>query len=497
MCDTFVYPQPKLRPFLITPPTSPPIAQLGRDTSPEPPGASSMRELLNRFPSSRRSQSYSAMRPINNRRPSLPAEFVTSDESSDIRVLREGDQREQEKIAWAKATQKGSLSRAASQLSVKGRKRSGSTGRGELGTSMGSQGRSSGNKLSFDFLAKPPVDERTGEERASAPPEGKRKSSAPRKSSSQGDLRAQQSSLRGHGGQESRVPTHHAPQPSYGSSNHHPFLGRPLPNSSSVIDIGPDGIWNELDREASASGGVGGADEEGEVALSRFVVGEAISSETADSSASSSRGSYERTHRRYASQASRSISSLEAFHARFPPSPRATGSFQKSHGRANTISSSSARLLAVDTQSSQENRSVSPSLGSAPLYLEQHNRSWVREAQDSTLLSISNDPSRRGSASDVRKVASASSLRVHPSTSGKVVGDDWTFPPPSPDATASAGSLPDIPQQASSSRQRSFILRKPVASSSNGAGVHSSIGSAYSTTTARAPLFSYDNYEVS
>ncbi|KAL7412647.1 hypothetical protein BDY24DRAFT_86825 [Mrakia frigida] len=468
-CDTWVYPQPKLKPFLITPPSSPPAVPLPNEKSARNSPSPVKKDLLSRFPSIGRSISSAH----NKRRPSLP-EFVTPDESSDIRVLREGDQREQEKILWAAAARKGSVSR-------KGRNRSGSgASRGELGASTGTTS-TRGVKLSFDFLSKPPSDERDG--RSSAPLEAHEKSTRPRKASSQGDLRAIQASSRGRdsggdrgGGLDPRISAEREhEQPYVSTKHHHPFLGRPLPPSSSVVDIGPDGIWNELPQPSSSQGPE-------DAGPTRFVIGQALSPDSApDSSASSSNGSHDpRTHRRYASQASRSISSLDAFHARFPPSPGHAGTFKKSHGRASTISSSS-RLLVPSSQ----DQSIAAPLTSAPPFLE--NRSWIRESQDA-LLNVSNDSSRRGSHEhdSVRKVASSSSMRVHPSTSGKVIADNWTFPP-SPANTASNGSSPEFaqhqPYRGSSSSQHPTI-----------AAHASSVGSHYSLQA--APLFSYDNYET-
>ena len=470
MCDAFVYPQPKLKPFLITPPSSPPAAPLPTETQPSRNSPSPVKKdtLLSRLPSIS-----SAHR--NKRRPSLPAAFVTSDESSDIRVLREGDEREQEKVQWAAAARKGSISRAASTLGGgKGRNRSDSgSSRGELGASTGTTS-TRGVKMSFDFLSKPPSDERNG--RSSAPLEAHEHSARPRKASSQGDLRAVEPSSRGRdsgggGGLDPRISAEHQHEQPYASTtHHHPFLGRPLPPSTSVVDIGPDGIWNELDKPSSSLG-------HGSSEPTRFVIGQALSPETApDSSASSSNDSHDpRTHRRYPSQASRSISSLDAFHARFPPSPAHAGSFKKSHGRANTLSTSPRLILP-----SSQDHSIAAPLTSAPPFLE--NRSWIRESQDAP-IDLPGDSSRRGTSQEqeyLRKVASASSMRAHPSTSGKTIAENWSFPP-SPANTGSIESSPDFAQPRGST-------------SSQHGGAPSSVGSRYS---AQAPIFSYDNYEVS
>ena len=501
MCDTFVYPQPKLKPILITPPSSPaasPAITRQPSESADPPPR---KDFLSRLPSVRRSNlSRSA-----DRRPSLPNLASTSDEASDLRVLREGHEREQEKIAWAAAARKGSVSRAASQLgrgSTGGsRKLSGSgmtpTKGGDLGQSTNASSNMRGPKTSFDFLTKPP--DRSG--RSSAPLATTAKSHSPRKAVSQNDLRGFEPTSPSDGGQpfggvsgSPRKPTAalarlFAPPPT-SEGNPHPFLGRPLPSSNSlasVVDIRPDGLWEGAGEPSSSSQGHADQDEP-----TRYEIGQAISpdppAETTSSSQSSS--STQRTHRRYASQASRSISSLDAFHARFPPSPiSASGSGpalkpdgqRRAHGRASTISPGTTQTIL-------------PGLASAPALLDTH-RSPFRESQEE-------------SSQQARKVASSSSMRVHPSTSGSVhLGPavEWTFPSSpgqTPTTSHTTGAFPERspnPMQAQHARGGSGSFSRPLVPENRD-------GSQYAMRTSQAgegsgqgggALFHYENYEVS
>ena len=532
MCDTFVYPQPKLKPFLITPPSSPSTGPPTPDRRPsgtagDPPPVSAppKKDFLSRFPSARRSTA--------DRRPSLPnIAASTPDEASDLRLLREGHEREQEKIAWAAAARKGSVSRSGSTL---GRKRSGSAaaqnrgGESALGMSTGSTSTTRGPKRSFDFLSKPPPGDkdkgRSG--RSSAPLEELEKAhvhggGGPRKISSQGDLRAAAEAASpssrqdrlgaGEGGGPTSV---RKPPPGASASlahifipteNPHPFLGRPLPSStshSSVVDIRPDGLWDALspaDAPPLPSGSSSSSSNQSQPRTAqlylpeqepfRYEIGQAISPDPPPgSSSASSSNSTQRTHRRYASQASRSISSLDAFHARFPPSPTtgqaggpalgADGA-RRTHGRASTVSPATMRAAL-------------PGLASAPPL--EPNRSWGLEAQEA--------------GAGPRKVASSSSMRVHPSTSGNVLAPSpaitaggekvsasagrggWTFPP-SPAASPN-------PMQQQHSRGGSGSFSRPLVQQQQqeGSPISQYAPTRRSGAEEGGPLFHYEDYEVS
>jgi hypothetical protein len=104
-CEMFGLPQPKLKPFLITPPASPPRAERSyahRSPSLDNPSRPYQATASSNFPSTSR--------------PKQP-HVAFPDEASDVRVKREGNEREEERARWAAAARKGGiLSKSLSSL---------------------------------------------------------------------------------------------------------------------------------------------------------------------------------------------------------------------------------------------------------------------------------------------------------------------------------------------------------------------------------------------
>lgn len=468
-CDSFVYPQPRLKPFLITPPASP---QLSR-----PMNFQVLRTVLDDCPVKQTSLTNDRMRwssVLEKRRKS-----ATPDQVSSTQVLREYQEREEERVRWADLARKRSIATRSSGKSGHSRARSGTSSFSRSGRTVDGEDTTSnkggGFKTSLDQLFRPSpclsVDTHFSDILR-----------VTRKATSYGDLRGNAAGL--------SKPRHvriadapkQIPRQQDLENGHGPHF-KSLSTHMDVVDISE---WREpLYSSQSASPRSSSSSDGGQIVdlsvapspLTRYQIGEAVSS-AGSVALPSSDGAFHGRHLSHSGASSGSTSSLKVYHQRFPPSPHASistdfGSFEwhQTHNVARSESSIHFGPMASYAQGSRSRLS--------PLYtppaLDQSG--WFASRSSSQVSTASG--SNRRPASENKPRGAEMDTRV-----------GWTFPP-SPAPMSSDRSTPIPPGET--------LIESPTSAL---AGIQRledgerNQRASQTSPTVGVPLFSYDNYQV-